>query len=30
MVYQIMSELFDLGNIEYNLRSERDFSLGAV
>ena len=27
---QIMSELFDLRNIEYNLRSQTDFSLGAV
>ena len=27
---QIMSELFDLQNIEYNLRSQTDFSLGAV
>ena len=25
-----MSELFDLRNIEYNLRSQTDFSLGAV
>ena len=27
---QIMSELFDLRSIEYNLRSQTDFSLGAV
>ena len=27
---QIMTELFDLRNIEYNLRSQTDFSLGAV
>ena len=27
---QIISELFDLRNIEYNLRSQTDFSLGAV
>ena len=27
---QVISELFDLQNIEYNLRSQRDFSLGAV
>ena len=25
-----MSELFDLGIIEYNLRSQTDFSLGAI
>ena len=27
---QIISELFDLQNIEHNLRPQRDFSLGAV
>ena len=27
---QIMSELFDLRNIEYNLRSQTDFLLGAL
>ena len=27
---QIMSELFDLRNIEYNFRSQTDFSFGAV
>ena len=27
---QVISELYDLRNIEYNLRSQTDFSLGAV
>ena len=30
MSNQIMSEFFDLPNIEYNLYSQTDFSLGAV
>ena len=30
MAFQIMSELFDLRKIEYNIRPQTDFSLGAV